>query len=504
GTYRALTRQGTWETRSIAADRRERDGGPDGFDSISGASLAKNVLTVGSARFNLDQVAVSSFSSFGPTDDGRIKPDLVGSGEQVFSTLSSGITAYGYSSGTSMASPNVAGSVALLQEHYQNLTGQYMRAATLKGLALHSARDAGPAGPDYQYGWGVLDTEAAARQITESLANGLALQEAVLSNGATFTQHATVSEAGPLRVSISWTDLASSRLPIRGTSTLNDRTPHLQNDLDLRVINDKTGETYLPFTLNPEQPSAAAVPGDNVVDPFEQVLVATVPAGSYTIVVTHKGTLVAEDPQPFSLIVTGAEGAVRPVAVGHFEADPSLEEVVLTWQTPFERSEGTFVVRRAPLTVYPDGRREAGTFVEVGTQTALGVSEQEQTYTFTDPRVASGRHLYRIFFENDSGPYLAAELEALVPAPEQYDLLSNYPNPFNDHTTIVLDLPEQQTLTVEVYDILGRRLAQVYSGTLPAGRHEMPVDANGWAPGVYFARFITPEAVRSHRMVVTR
>jgi hypothetical protein len=504
GSYRTLTRQGTWQTKTITSDRRDPDGGPEGYDSISGASLAKNVLTVGSVRFSQNQASVSSFSSFGPTDDGRIKPDLVGSGEQIFSTLASGIAAYGHSSGTSMASPNVAGSLVLLQEHYLNLTGQTMRAATLKGLALHTAQDAGAAGPDYQYGWGVLDAEAAARQINESLANTLALQEVVLSHVATFTQPATVREAGPLRVSISWTDLPSSRLPIRGASTLNNRTPHLQNDLDLRVINDETGETYLPFTLNPEQPSATAVPGDNVVDPFEQVFVARVPAGSYTIVVTHKGTLVAEDPQPFSLLVTGAEGAIRPVAVGHFDADPSLEEVVLTWQTPFERGDGTFVMRRAPLTVYPDGHREAGAFVEVGTQETLGISEQKQTYTFTDPHVASGRYLYRIFFESSSGPYLAAETETLVPAPENYALLSNYPNPFNDRTTLVLDLPEQQTLTVEVYDILGRRLAQVYSGTLPAGRHEMPVDANGWAPGVYFARFITPEAVRSHRMVVTR
>ena len=91
-----------------------------------------------------------------------------------------------------------------------------------------------------------------------------------------------------------------------------------------------------------------------------------------------------------------------------------------------------------------------------------------------------------------------------MPAPEAFSLLSNYPNPFSDRTQVVLDLPERQDVTLEVYDVLGRRVMLVYEGQLAAGRHELAVEADGWAPGIYLARLTTPKAARSHRMVVTR
>ena len=106
-----------------------------------------------------DDVQITSFSSWGPSDDGRIKPDLVGNGYNVYSTSHRHDSAYSVKSGTSMSGPNVAGSLLLLQEAYELKTGNFMRAASLKGLAIHTCREAGlHRGPDYRYGWGVLDT----------------------------------------------------------------------------------------------------------------------------------------------------------------------------------------------------------------------------------------------------------------------------------------------------------------------------------------------------------
>ena len=87
---------------------------------------------------------MSAYSSWGPTDDGRIKPDLVGTGDAILSSSANGDDAYSTLTGTSVSAPNVAGSLLLLQEFYARQTyGFTMRAATLKGLVLHTANEAG-------------------------------------------------------------------------------------------------------------------------------------------------------------------------------------------------------------------------------------------------------------------------------------------------------------------------------------------------------------------------
>ena len=137
--------------------------GNSSYDKLTGHSTSKNNLVVANAQDaniaadgTLISVSINSSSSEGPTDDYRIKPDITGNGTNVYSTYQNSDTAYNSITGTSMASPNVAGSLLLIQEHYNNTNGSFARAATIKGLALHTADDAGPNGPDAVYGWGLL------------------------------------------------------------------------------------------------------------------------------------------------------------------------------------------------------------------------------------------------------------------------------------------------------------------------------------------------------------
>lgn len=274
-------------------------GGNAAYDKLTGHSTSKNNMVVANAQDanidasgNLISVTINSSSSEGPTDDYRIKPDITGNGTGLYSTYHNSDTAYNSITGTSMASPNVAGTLLLLQQHANNLNGSYMRAATLKGLALHTADDAGPTGPDAVYGWGLLNAKRAAETLSTDGSESQ-ISELTLASGQTYQITVDSDGINNLIASISWTDRAGT-----ATTTTNSSTPKLINDLDIRV--SKTGTTYTPWRLTGVTTNGK---GDNNVDPYERVEVANA-SGTYTVTVTHKGSLVGGS-QNYSLIITG-------------------------------------------------------------------------------------------------------------------------------------------------------------------------------------------------------
>jgi subtilisin family serine protease len=294
-----------------------------GFEAISFDAIAKNVITIGSVN---DAVTgglrspgtgtVSSFSSWGPTDDGRIKPDLVANGDAVYSTLGGSDASYGTFSGTSMATPNATGTAALLIAEYGRLfPGSAMRSSTLKGLLLHTADDRGRPGPDYQNGWGLLDGVAAVDLIRDHAAAPLRqrLEEnQVTSTVTTFSQEFVWDGVSPIRATLVWTDPAGS-----STTTTDSRTIRLRNNLDLKVI-APTGTNHLPWvmpfvgTWTQASMDLPAVRGVNNVDNIEQVLVENPSsAGTWRCVVSFQGTL-TNNLQAFSLLLDGAANVVPP------------------------------------------------------------------------------------------------------------------------------------------------------------------------------------------------
>lgn len=288
-----------WVTSSVI---RNVNGMPSGYDCISnGFGVSKNVLTVG-AVYGIpngytapSDVVLASFSSTGPCDDGRIKPDIVTDGVGLYSTYSTADNAYASMSGTSMATPGAAGSLALLQECYHNLHGVYMRAATLKALVIHSADEAGSnPGPDYQFGWGLMNTAKAANLIANN--SSALIRELSLGNGNVYTLDMKANGTEPLRATICWTDVPGNP----PAPALNPPDIMLVNDLDIRI----DGNTYKPWILDRANPSAAAATGDNIRDNVEQIYIPGITAGCHVLTVSHKGTL-SGGAQAFSLILSG-------------------------------------------------------------------------------------------------------------------------------------------------------------------------------------------------------
>ncbi len=302
----------------------------DSYGTITWDGNAKNILTVGAVRgipggYNRpEDVVMSTFSSWGPTDDGRIKPDIVADGVNVLSTFASGNNSYSTLSGTSMSSPNAAGSLFLLQEHYSKLkSGAFLRSATIKGLAIHTADEAGNnPGPDYQNGWGLLNVQKAAAVISASVAsnNGSTSEHLMFENlfnatTSSFTTTVIATGKEPLKATICWTDVKGN---VESVNVLNNPEKKLINDLDIRITSGS--RTFRPWTLNPASPSNAAVKGDNNTDNVERIDIdSTVSGDSYTITVTHKGAAgsLVRGQQAYSLLVSGAGGTA------HCSSDPT-------------------------------------------------------------------------------------------------------------------------------------------------------------------------------------
>ena len=295
-------------TRDSSNIARSRN---DGYDIISTTGTAKNILTVGAAEsmYTIPEkgsdVTLASFSSWGPTDDGRIKPDIVGIGTDLLSTSNASTTSYAYLSGTSMATPQVSGSIFLLQQLYNRLNkNTFMRSATLKGLVLHTALDLEAEGPDYKTGWGLLDMEKAAKVITNSSSSNL-ISEGTLVKNTIDKRSIVASGKGDLVATLSWTDPRATETT-ENSENLNNRKPKLVNDLDIKIT-DGTGK-FLPFILDPAAPEKIAETGDNIRDNIEKIIIkGAVPGKSYELSISHKGPLRYEK-QDFSLIVSGIGG----------------------------------------------------------------------------------------------------------------------------------------------------------------------------------------------------
>ena len=248
-------------------------------------NYAKNIISVAA----VDELGVmTKFSSFGPLLDGRIFPIISARGKSVYSTVDK--QEYATMDGTSMACPMVVGHLALLSQRWMQLHGGALPYNYyLKALIANTAHDAGNPGPDYQYGFGILDADAAIHAMESGWHNLAVLPQGGEAQTTTITVPEGVKE---LRIMLCWND------PVATKEYATGECP-LVNDLDLTVV--ANGTTYMPYTLDYKNPTAVAVASQpNKLDNIEQVVIKAPKAGAYTVHVT--GMVKQETEQPYALV----------------------------------------------------------------------------------------------------------------------------------------------------------------------------------------------------------
>ncbi len=275
-----------------------------GYRTIGPPAGAKNHIAVGAINSNDD--SMTDFSGWGPTDDGRLRPDVVAPGCQtsgdfgVKSTFDNG--GYDVACGTSMAAPAVTGICALMLQDWQlrNPGLPLPRNSTLKALLVHNAQDLGSPGPDYMFGYGAVR----ARETIDFMRSGAFLEDSI-DQGQERRYFVSVAPGlAVLKATLAWDD------PPGAVNTV----PELVNDLDLELVAPSGGIVSYPWTLDPASPADPARRDQpDRLNNVEQVLVEAPEPGRWTIIVRGYG--VADGPQLFSLAASPELRLCAPTGV---------------------------------------------------------------------------------------------------------------------------------------------------------------------------------------------
>jgi hypothetical protein len=299
------------------------------FNSVTSPGTAKNCLNVGATGNGTLENRLATFTSRGPTSDGRRKPTVMAPGDGVTSSVGNTRYTYAAYSGTSMATPAVVGALALVRQYLTE--GSYPTgvpvatnaivpsAALLKAMAVAAARNdiVSYTAPDNSIGFGRLTIDDVLYFPGDALRTLLVDSEDGLEDGQFVEYQVRVTDpTQPLKVALCWSDAPGTPLA----------TKALVNDLDLVVVHD--GVTYRGnYLLN-----NASMPGGSrdSLNVEELVRLAAPSAGLWTVRVEGKHVLEGE--QPFALCITGGVGGPNgAVALDRFDyalADTVKIEVV--------------------------------------------------------------------------------------------------------------------------------------------------------------------------------
>jgi len=214
----------------------------------------------------------------------------------------------------------------------------------------------------------------------------------------------------------------------------------------------------------------------------------------------------------FSDFAIGKDAGSLPVEMTSFTTSmQNANSAILRWSTATEVNNNGFEVERRAVTS-DESRQEAGgqvrvtSWEKIGYVAGAGTSTSPKEYSFTDVNLAPGVYVYRLKQIDNSGAFkYSASTQVDIGVSRGFELLNNYPNPFNPETNIRFAVPENGFATLKVFNVLGQEVATLFSGMAQAGHYiSATFNASKLASGVYFSRLEYNGKSIVQRMLMTK
>jgi hypothetical protein len=208
--------------------------------------------------------------------------------------------------------------------------------------------------------------------------------------------------------------------------------------------------------------------------------VATMPQGMiYASSGHNRQALVLAKPVLTNVMATADWGAL-PVELSSFVADINGRNVTLNWSTSTETNNSGFTIERRFVS--------GNSWIAIGEVAGKGTTTTVQEYSYTDRNLLSGKYSYRLKQTDYNGNYEYFNLntEVEIGTPEKFSLAQNYPNPFNPSTKISYDIPSAGLVSLNVFDMSGKLVANLVNQVQQTGYYTVTMDASSLSTGAYY------------------
>ncbi|MBN2538184.1 S8 family serine peptidase, partial [candidate division WOR-3 bacterium] len=529
GSWRWYNSQGTYLIQDASTDAfnwAHKDftnimaaGNESSTRRIGNPAIAKNVLTIGATQNGTSSNSIASFSSRGPTQDNRIKPNVMAPGVDLYSAQRTGTSGYSAMSGTSMATPAANGTVGLLRSYltegyYPTGTPEpgnridYISSALLRSMAMVSA-DPNVGSytiPSFDIGWGRIDADSVLYFPGETRKLIVRDDTTGLATGEYKELLFRVNSCIPLKVCLAWTDTAAAP----------NANPTLVNDLNL-ALTAPAGTEYRgnQYSSGQSQPNPTAWDDRNVE---ECARVNAPDTGLWTIRVSARQVATAAN-QPFAWTITGD---VELVALDHDvgvsallapagQVDSGVVIVPAAVIANLGAGPETFDVEFTISSVYTDTQEI--TLMAGSSDTLEFAGWNAGPVGWFEARVKtllSGD-------ENPANDMMADSFQVLPTTgieggsslPRRFELGAARPTPFRNRTVLNLAMPYSAQAEVGVYAIDGTLVRTLASGQLRPGWHSLTWDGTDNAGskvgrGIYYCRALAPGFNATSKLVLTQ